>query len=45
MASFKLEVPRAALVITDPQVDQAALVTFRYIADAHWSTDEAVRQI
>ena len=24
---------------------QAALVNFRYIADAHWSTDEAVRQM
>jgi hypothetical protein len=62
MAGFRLEIPRAALVITDPQVAvvedataaaalddgdgyQAALVDFRYIADALWSTDEAVRQI
>ena len=35
MAGFRLEVPRAALVITDPQEN----------IDALWSTDEALRQI
>ena len=39
---FRLNVPRAALVITDPQVD---FLNFRYLANALWSTDEVMRQL
>ena len=35
----------AAAALDDGDGYQAALVNFRYIADALWSTDEAVRQI
>jgi hypothetical protein len=41
-AGFRLNVPRAALVINDPQVD---FLNFRYLANALWSTDEVMRQL
>ena len=58
LESFRLDVPRTALVVTDPQVDflspkgaisrrqgRPALINFRYLANALWSTDEALAHI